>query len=373
MSQVRRLIATLPEEGLLRERSWKQLVPLVKEQVDEYTSQFGRELVSSLEGGSEGMESFAIREAKYAGARFEDSPLRLGQPGVPTASSLALKASVNGQSIKRLFNLDGRSKEGAINKALFGTIERTVRTGFLQGTLTEDIADEMVGVVTRQGIPGVTFAGSNVAAKIRRQSTAVARTALQDMAREVHEAVYDANADALEGLEYEWTTALDSRVCPQCQPLDGERYELDEQMPQWPLHPNCRCQAVIVDPEDDEFANQARTAQQIRPMSKGAYKGKTAYKTPITVNGEQFYRRTITVTSDTPPPRYSDVLARWANTSEVSLVEAFGGGSPGRKRADWFKRQLDQFNKDPQQILESMLRGRPGETRWIPLPELLKK
>ena len=94
--------------------------------------------------------------------------------------------------------------------------------------------------------------------------------------------IYDANADALEGLEWEWTTALDSRVCPQCQPLDGERWKQGEKKPQWPLHPNCRCQAVMVDPEDDEFANQARNAQQIRPLSEGPYKGPTA-KTPIAV------------------------------------------------------------------------------------------
>ena len=86
------------------------------------------------------------------------------------------------------------------------------------------------------------------------------------------------------------------------------------------------------------------------------------------MKGQQFYRKTTTVTSDTPPPRYADVLAKWANSSNTSLVEAMG-----EQRAAYFKRQLDQFNRDPQQILESMLRGKPGEQQWIPIEQLKEK
>ena len=87
------------------------------------------------------------------------------------------------------------------------------------------------------------------------------------------EAVYKANADALEGLVWEWEAALDSRTCPTCMPLDQQRWEQgDSSRPDWPLHANCRCQCVLVDPEDTEFADQARTAVVIRPVEKGAYK-----------------------------------------------------------------------------------------------------
>ena len=154
-----------------------------------------------------------------------------------------------------------------------------------------------------------------------------------------------------------------------CMPLDQQRWPLDDSSrPEWPLHPNCRCQTVLVDPEDTEFADQARTATVIRPMDKGPYqetKSNLTYKTPTKVKGKDFYRKTVTVTSDTPPPRYSDVLAKWASDSNTSLVEAMGP-----QRAAYFKKQLDQFNRDPQQILEAMLKGRPGEQQWIPIEKL---
>ena len=44
----------------------------------------------------------------------------------------------------------------------------------------------------------------------------------------------------------------------------------------------------------------------------------------------------------------------------------------GVQRAAYFKQELNRFNRDPQQILESMLRGKPGEQQWIPLQQLRK-
>ena len=85
------------------------------------------------------------------------------------------------------------------------------------------------------------------------------------MAREVKEAVYDANKDALEGLEWEWEAALDSRTCPTCMPPTSSGGPLMTAAGlSRPLHPNCRCQTVLVDPEDTEFADQARTATVLR-------------------------------------------------------------------------------------------------------------
>ena len=125
-----------------------------------------------------------------------------------------------------------------------------------------------------------------------------------------------------------------------------------------------------MDPEDTEFADQTRTAVVIRPVDKGPYKqtksGK-AYKTPTTVKGQQFYRKTTTVTSDTPPPRYSDVLAKWAGESNTSLVEAMG-----EQRAAYFKRQLDEFNRDPQQILSRCCAASQGNSSGFRLNDSRK-
>ena len=61
-------------------------------------------------------------------------------------------------------------------------------------------------------------------------------------------------------------------------------------------------------------------------------------------------------------------MAKWATDSNTSLVEAMG-----EQRAAYFKQELNRLNRDPQQILESMLRGKPGEQQWIPLQQLQEK
>ena len=136
------------------------------------------------------------------------------------------------------------------------------------------------------------------------------------------ESIYKANADALEGLVWEWEAALDSRTCPTCMPLDQHRWKQGEKRLDWPVHPNCRCQCVLVDPEDTEFADQARTAVVIREKQKGPYKqtksGK-AYKTPVKVNElgvlpEDHHRH-----RRHGQPRYADVLAKWATDSTPAL------------------------------------------------------
>jgi SPP1 gp7 family putative phage head morphogenesis protein len=50
----------------------------------------------------------------------------------------------------------------------------------------------------------------------------------------------------------EHLTAGDDRVCPQCAPLQGKRYELDEAEYMIPVHPQCRCVAIPYIPEDED-------------------------------------------------------------------------------------------------------------------------
>ena len=46
----------------------------------------------------------------------------------------------------------------------------------------------------------------------------------------------------------------------------------------------------------------------------------------------------------------------------------------GPTRANFFYRQHNEFNKDPEQFLNAMLTGERGAQRWIPVNELrLKK
>ena len=42
-----------------------------------------------------------------------------------------------------------------------------------------------------------------------------------------------------------WLTAQDERTCPECAPLDGRVFKIDE-APGPPKHPACRCTVVSV-------------------------------------------------------------------------------------------------------------------------------
>jgi hypothetical protein len=369
MANVKRLVETMPKEGLLREKAWRDLEPLVKAELDKYGDRLGKSLVDAEVKATPKMRAYGVREFNHAGAGL---PQAVATQAVPVAHSIemALNSKVVGQTVRKMFNVDGKAKgQSPVNKALFKTVDTRVRGGLINGWPTQEIADLMATDVVAAGVPGVKLTAP-VAKQIRSQSMAIARTATQDMQRQVKEELYEQNKSQLGGMVWMWSTALDSKTCETCAPLDQQRWEQgDSSRPDWPIHPNCRCEALLIDPEDEFWNETERTVQQIRPVEKGAYKGKGAYKTPIKVKGEKYYRKAVTITSDRPPTRLADVYGSWA-TSETnpSLVAALGP-----TRAKYFYRQFAEFNKDPEQILNAMLTGKPGAQKWIPVDKLRVK
>lgn len=368
MATVKSLVQSMPKEGLLRQQSWRQLEPLVKAQIKFYTDQLGRAIVDNDSQAAPKMRDYAVREFVNGGAALPAAVVIRNQP-VPDSVRMALNSKVNGKRVETLFALDGQGADvSPVNKALFRTIDTRVRAGLIRGDTTDAIADLMATDVVAGGVRGVSLTAP-VAKYIRSQAMAIARTATSDMQRQVKEQLYEDNRQHLGGMVWLWTTALDSVTCETCAPLDQKRWpQGDKGRPTWPLHPNCRCQAMLIDPEDKFWDQTEVTAQQIRPEEKGPYKGAGAYKTPIVVKGQKYYRKAVTVTSDRPPTRLADVYARWATSeTNASLVAAMGPA-----RAKFFYRQFNEFNKDPQQILVSMLSGAPGSQKWIPIEDLPK-
>ena len=369
MANVKRLVETLPKEGLLRQKAWRDLEPLVKAELDKYGDRLGKSVVDAEVKATPKLRAYGVREFNHAGAGL---PQAIATQAVPVAQSIemALNSKVVGQTVRKMFNVDGKAKgQSPVNKALFKTVDTRVRGGLINGWPTQEIADLMATDVVAAGVPGVKLTAP-VAKQIRSQSMAIARTATEDMQRQVKEELYEQNKSQLGGMVWMWSTALDSKTCATCAPLDQQRWEQgDSSRPDWPIHPNCRCEALLIDPEDEFWNETERTVQQIRPVEKGAYKGKGAYKTPIKVKGEKYYRKAVTITSDRPPTRLADVYGSWA-TSETnpSLVAALGP-----TRAKYFYRQFAEFNKDPEQILNAMLTGKPGAQKWIPVDKLRVK
>ena len=381
MANVKRLVETMPKEGLLREKAWRDLQPLVQAELDKYGDRLGKSLVDAEVKATPAMRKYGLREFNHAGAGL---PQAIATQAVPVAHSIemALNSKVVGQTVRKMFNVDGKAKgQSPVNKALFKTVDTRVRGGLINGWTTRDIADLMATDVVAAGVPGVKLTAP-VAKQIRSQAIAIARTATQDMQRQVKEELYEQNKHLMKGMVWMWTTGLDSKTCETCAVLDQRRWEQDDPTrPEWPLHPHCRCEALLIDPEDEFWNETQRNAQQIKPATKRVkdketgkwktvktepYTGKGAYKTPVKINGKQYWRKVVKVTSDKPPTSLSDVYARWATDSSTSLEVAMGP-----TRARYFKKQFNEFNKDPEQILQSMLTQAPaGQQKWIPVKQL---
>ncbi len=370
MKTIKTLVGLLPQEGLLRDKSWRDLEPLVRQELGKYAKQLEGTLTAALADADEGMERVAIRQARLAGADFGPEMVNFN-PRVASSVETALNSVVNGKTVRKLFATQPGSPNSLMSQAFFRVVDQTVKGGIINGLTTQDIADQMAKDVKRRGIPGVDVNDAKASKQIRNQAMAMARTATQDMNRQVRDQVYDANAEALEEFEWQWSAALDSRTCETCAPLDGQTWPEKRDAPSWPVHVNCRCQVLPVDPEDDFWTGKESkrvNAQVLRPVSEGPYTGEGALKTPIKIDGKRYYQKKVPVTSDTAPARYSDVMAKWATSSNTTLEAAIG---PTRARI--FKREYGRMNADPQKILSWMLTGDKGAQKWIPVDKLLKK
>lgn len=116
-------------------------------------------------------------------------------------------------------DLDGVTKRMAVQ------MSRTMGDGMLKGLSADEIADNLV---------------EDVGLEQTRAET-IART-------EIVRAHAEGTLDAFEklgvsavGVDIEWTTAGDNRVCPKCAALQGVAIPVEAAHGLLPRHPNCRC------------------------------------------------------------------------------------------------------------------------------------
>ena len=379
MANVKRMVETLPEEGLLRDKAWKQLQPIVKVEMAPYAQALRQAVEQQEVAAAPEMKAYAAREAEYAGAKITQG---LGAPLPSNVVAQVARARVGKTRFRELF----MPKQGPITpwtEQMFRVVDRNVRAGIIQGQTTQQIADLVVDETISKGVPGVSLRGQTSVRTIRAQAMAMTRTVTQDVNHQIKEELWDANADALEGFVYQWSSALDSRTCQTCAPLDGQKWDTKAEVPtRVPAHVGCRCQLLLIDPEDDFWKKDRKVGQQVKPMYEPIirdgkplrgydgkiqyrktepFKIKGAYKTPVKVNGEKMWRRAEEFSGS----KYSDYLA---SSTIQTQTEFFGGGRIGKRRAQYFRDQIGKVNKDPQDILASMLTGPTNARKFIPLP-----
>lgn len=115
-----------------------------------------------------------------------------------------------------------------VNEAMGKEMSRVLTEGMLAGENPRDIARTMTGAVQSVGI---------------KRANTIARTetihAYNEAALNRYERILGSTGKVSAVVEL--ATAGDSRVCEQCQSLDGVVYTISEAHNVIPVHPNCRC------------------------------------------------------------------------------------------------------------------------------------
>ena len=330
LARVREIVEELPDESLTRQRVWRQLLPEIERIMAPYNDQFIQALSNELPKDGLRAAEETVGQLKSVGV-----PVLAGDlaPSFVMADStkFLLKTKVNERRLIDFF-LTEDGKPSPFVKANRRMIDQIVTGGIINGEETKVIAAKLIPQLTK---------------KMSSQAVAIARTAIQDYNRQVKEAVWADNKDSFEaaGLKYEWVAALDSRTCPTCAPLDGDVRDKETDFPKTPVHVNCRCQVILIDPDDRGRIRYGQQAYDQQPTGDGVYKTKKRVK------GEDLFRKNVEVaTVDGKSPRYADFLA---NSNRTTQAMFFGGGNPGAVRAERFRSKIAK-GESPRDALKNL-------------------
>lgn len=115
-------------------------------------------------------------------------------------------------------------------------VQNAIRKGYWAGETKSQLLTAIRGT-KKQGYK------DGLLSKFERNTDTVIRTATQHVANTSRAALWDANADIVEG--YRIVATLDGRTSTICRSLDGREYKLGEG-PLPPFHPGCRTTTVPV-------------------------------------------------------------------------------------------------------------------------------
>lgn len=385
MSEVRRIVGQLPEESLIREMEWRrQYLPLVEQAIRPYNDALARAVVDRMAASGPEMEVQALNQLRAAGA-IPASPQFLGALGQPLSpftltsfTELALKSEVvEGTSLARLFGFDpdGGPPQTTppFTRSNLRVINKKVATGIMKGESTEAIADQIAKVIS--GPSGRRLRlneKGTIAHEVNAWSKAIARTGIQDMNRQVHEQVWDANEVTGEEWVYEWVSALDPNVCPVCGPMDGKVRKKRSDFPLWPAHWNCRCQVVLIDKNEKEdvrfgievqdkpFTYKGTPINKLKGEERKKALSSGYYATKLKVKGKRLNQKVEQFDARPGQRRvtYGDYLQQ---SKEETQAAFFGGGKGGAKRAANFRAWM-RAGKTPAQAMQKTIIDMPGTT-----------
>ena len=308
--QLQEIVLRLPGEKIARDLRYRLLVGQIEALLQGPNDTLYRELVIGLnKAAPEQVEQAAKTLGLSTQPAVGLGPTGQGIAGIAPAQVAALTddTRVLGKRLQTLFRPADGTRSVWI-KSEMNTIDRVVKQGFLLGETNDEIA-------------------RNLALKLGKSQAgirAVSRTAVMDMSQRAHDRVYAANRNAIALYRYDAT--FDFRVCLQCAPLDGKEAKNRGDLPDTPIHPNCRCRiraitkTQLLIEEEDRQESRERSIVEITKDPKQAV-GRV-YKTKAKVDGEKVTK----FAHEVRVPKGQDATMGWflENANRETKVSVLG-------------------------------------------------
>ncbi len=128
---------------------------------------------------------------------------------------------------------------GDVSRELASGIKRTITQGVLEGKSIPQVVREIGKVLDDP--EAFRTAGKTVFKSAQHRATLIARTETLRANNEGRKVFYR----EVGVKKVKWITAHDERTCPECAPLDGRVFRIED-APGPPKHANCRCTVVSV-------------------------------------------------------------------------------------------------------------------------------
>ena len=138
---------------------------------------------------------------------------------------------------------------GNVTRELADNIKQQISVGIVSGDSIAKISEKIGGVITDPN--NFRLAGKTVFKTAQTRVEVITRTETLRAYGQGRNKFYD----QIGVKRLVWVTAGDERTCPQCGPLDGKEFPID-QIPSM-IHPNCRCSS---------FAARARVCRAGVPV-----------------------------------------------------------------------------------------------------------
>lgn len=196
----------------------RRMIVELQTMLEQWTTGFSKDLFDRI-------AKIAVFEGQWAIAVMSENvgqlPLTL-ETDVPAADQMAML-------------IDRRPVDGVLIQSMVGRLTETAKFNLDRAIRIGIAGGETNGQIAARVREATNFS--------RDSAMGLTRTAVQHAAQIGRDAMYEANADIIKGIQ--WVATLDTRTCKRCGPIDGKVYQLN-QGPRPPLHINCRCTTVPV-------------------------------------------------------------------------------------------------------------------------------